>query len=210
MLTGLSLLTLVYIFFLLPLLVIKNNIDQQQLLTGIGIWSLCCFISLIPSLNVIIKKSWFFPGKGEPVIHSLLLSLLQEVNTFNSPVTVIQKKEKLIVTWETSNNSWQNKLEAKQIKSLYELHLYFDNNTKTVAMSDRYRLVKWDFFSKSIKKGWFSFPKPFFHVQTGREWGIENYRESKPEAYNFMPEEIKSPLLNTITQNGWNVCFTIF
>lgn len=207
---GLCLLGLLYILFLLPLIFLRNTIEQQYLLVGMEIWAIICALAFIPSLALIIKKSWLFTGTEEPVVHSLLLSLLQEVNIFNTPVVVRKKRKKLVVTWRINEPDWADKMESKDLKKLYELHLSFNNSTKTVSMSDRFRSVQWDYLSKKCKTGWIAFPKPFFKVKTGKEWGIENYQHCAPDTYNFLPEEIKSPVLNTILRNGWNVRFSLF
>ena len=207
---GFFLLAVLYGFFLIPLIAVRNNVEQQYLLLGIEIWGGCCLISFLPLVNSIIKKTWFFPSEGEPVSHSLLLSLLQEINNFNSPLIVRKTRKKLILTWRVDEPGWEEKIEKAGVKKLYELHLHFDNHTKTVSMSDRFRSVKWDYLGKKSSTGWFAFPSPFFKIELGKQWGVDNYKNGSPESYNFLPEEIKSPLLNSIIRNGWNVRFAIF
>ena len=96
------------------------------------------------------------------------------------------------------------------MKKLYELWLSFDNNTKTVSMTDKYRSVDWTLSPIKLKTGWFALRKPYFRVETGEAWGVENYVDSDPDTYSFSPNEIKSPVLNTIVKSGWNVRFSLF
>ncbi len=53
---GFFLLAVLYGFFLIPLIAVRNNVEQQYLLLGIEIWGGCCLISFLPLVNSIIKK----------------------------------------------------------------------------------------------------------------------------------------------------------
>lgn len=88
--------------------------------------------------------------------------------------------------------------------------MYFEDKTKTVVMTDKYRSVDWTLSPIKLKTGWFALSKPYFRVSTGSEWGVENYVDSDPDDYSFSPNEIKSPFMNTILKNGWNVRFSLF
>ena len=92
---------------------------------------------------------------------------------------------------------------------LYELWLRFDNNTKTVTMTDRARSLNWDLSPITVKTGRLSLPTPFYRVEIGPEWGVENYNDTIPQDFSYTPDEIKAPILNTILKNGWNVRFSL-
>lgn len=77
-------------------------------------------------------------------------------------------------------------------------------------MADKYRTVNWELSPISIKTGMFAFSKPYLKVELGNEWGMENYDDTTPEDYAYTPSEIKSPVMNSILKNGWNVRFTLF
>ncbi len=123
MYAGFFLLTILYLLTLLPLILVHNNIESKYLWIGIGIWCLGFLLSLIPFLNIIIKKAWFFPGIGEPVVHSLLHSLLQEINDYNSPLLVRKTRKKLIFSWRINEKKLQGEIKEKDNRELYSTHL---------------------------------------------------------------------------------------
>ena len=86
----------------------------------------------------------------------------------------------------------------------------FDRTTRTVIMTDKYRSADWKLSPIKVETGWFAYPKPYFNITVGEEWGIDNYVNSASEDYAFAPKELKAPILNTILKNGWNVRFSLF
>lgn len=207
---GIILYVLFFSLALLPILVIRPHIENSQYAIAVTVWAIGTALFFIPALSIIIRRTWFFAGSGEPVSQAVLQHLLSEINELDAPVQVKKQRKKMIVSWRFQDQSWSELLEKKRLKKLYELWLRFDNSTKTVIMSDRYRSVDWTFSPFKVKTGWFSFSKPYFKVATGLNWGVENYVDSSPDDYSFMPNEIKSPILNTILKNGWNVRFSLF
>lgn len=199
-----------YWLTLLPILSIRTNLETRQFMLSLVIWGILCGIFFVPALAVVIKKIWFFRGRGEPVVLDLLISIMAGVNDLDAPVTVKKHGRKLVLTWRYREPQWCERIESAGLNRLYELWLQFDNNTKTVTMSDRYRSVNWDLSPVAVSTGRFSFSKPFFKVETGSEWGVENYEDTAPQDYSYLPNEIKSPVMNTILKNGWNVRFSLF
>ena len=207
---GLVALCGIYFLFLFPILVIRPNLDGKQFVLALIVWGVIAGIFFIPALAVIMKKVWFYQGKGEPVVLDLLQKVLVSVNKYDAPVAVKKQRKKVVVTWRYRDQTWCERLEKSGMKRMYELWLTFDDNTKTVSMADRYRTVNWDLSPISVKTGWFAFSKPFLKIELGNEWGVENYKDTVPEDYAYTPNEIKSPVVNTIIKNGWNVRFTLF
>jgi len=195
---------------LLPILAIRTNIDSAYYGIAVTIWAGVSAFFFFPALAVIIKKAWFFRGKGETIAIDRLKEILLEINDFNAPVSVREHHSKLVFTWRYQDQDWCEMLETTQMKKMYELWIGFDSSTRTAHMTDRYRSVDWSLSPVKIKTGWFSFSRPYFAVSTGIVWGVENYVDSNPEDYSFSPNEIKSPVLNTIIKNGWNVRFNLF
>lgn len=195
---------------LLPILVIRPHIEDGHYAIAVTTWAIGTALFFLPALAIIIKRTWFFTGSGEPVSLAVLQHILSGINELDCPVRVKKQRKKMIVTWRYQDQSWSELLEKKGIKRMYELWLRFDNSTKTVSMSDRYRSVDWTFSPFKVKTGWFTIRKPYFKIATGLNWGIENYVDSSPDDYSFAPNEIKSPILNTILKNGWNARFSAF
>ncbi|HHO47372.1 MAG TPA: hypothetical protein ENN06_02780 [Desulfobacteraceae bacterium] len=200
----------VYWLALLPVLAVRTGLEAKQYVIALIIWGVLAAVFLVPGLAAILKSVWFFRGSGEPVVLDLLHSVLMKVNDIDAPVTVRRQGKKLVCTWRCHEPHWCERLEKSGMRRLYELWLRFDNSTKTVIMTDRYRSINWDLSPVSVKTGWLSWSRPFFKVQTGDQWGMENYEDGVPEEYTFSPNEIKSPVMNTILKNGWNVRFSLF
>lgn len=200
----------IYGLALLPILAVKANLETRNYGIALIVWGMLAGIFFFPALAGIIRKVWFFRGRGEPVVLDLLHSLLMKVNDIDAPVTVSKRGKKLVCTWRYTEPHWSERLEKTGRKRLYELWLRFDNSTKTVLLTDRYRSVNWVLSPVSIKTGWLSYSKPLLSVRTGDEWGVENYEDTNPEEYTFSPNEMKSPIMNTILKNGWNVRFSLF
>ena len=208
--SGVILYTLLTFIALLPILVIRVNIESIHYTVAVSIWAISACLFFLPALAIIIKKVWFFKGTREPVALDKLKKVLLEMNAFNAPVSVQNLKKNIMITWRHQDQVWCELLEEAKLKKMYELWLHFDNSTKTVTMSDKYRSIDWTLSPIKLETGWFAYSKPYFNVATGKAWGIENYKDSDPGDYNFSPNEIKSPVLNTIIKNGWNVRFSLF
>jgi len=207
---GLVLLCLIYFLALVPLLVIRTSLEHSSFLAAVAVWGLLAAVFFLPAAAMIVRKVWFFAGTGEPIVLDLLLEKLLEINSLQSPVAARKQKKKIIVSWRINDQDWCEKIEKTGMKKLYELWLSFDNRTKTVSMADKHRSVNWDLSPIAVKTGWTVPGPPFFGVTTGNEWGVENYKDAVPEDYRYTPDEIKSPVLNTILKNGWNVRFSLF
>ncbi|MHB8789110.1 MAG: hypothetical protein ACYDBT_04455 [Desulfobulbaceae bacterium] len=207
---GLFCLLVVYWLTLLPILSIRTNLESRHYVLALLIWAVLAFAFVLPALATIVKKVWFFRGLGEPVVLDLLQDLLLAVNDHDSPVSVHKHGRKMVVSWRYQEPHWAERMEKNGMTRLYELWLRFDNDTKTVTMTDRYRSVNWDLSPIAVKTGWRALGSPIFKVDTGPEWGVGNYEDTIPQDYTYSEGEIKSPVLNTILNNGWNVRFSLF
>lgn len=209
-LAGFLCLLVIYWLTLLPILSVRTSLDTGQYGLALLIWAVLAAAFLLPALAIILKKAWFFRGQGEPVVLDLLQDLLLAVNEHDAPVSVQKRGRKMAASWRYQEPKWSERMEKKGMTRLFELWLRFDNNTKTVTMTDRYRSVNWDLSPIVVKTGWLALASPLCRVRIGPDWGIENYEDTIPEDYTFSEQEIKSPFLNTILRNGWNVRFSLF
>jgi len=207
---GIILYLLFFCLALVPVMAVRVHLESAHYAIAVTLWAFGTALFFVPALAIIIKKIWFFKGRGEPITQAALEHILLEINDYDAPVQVKKHRQKIILTWRHQNQFWCEMLEKKGMKKIYELWLGFDNSTKTVTMSDKYRSVNWSLSPIKIKTGWFALSKPYFRVATGLAWGVENYVDSSPEDYTFSPNEIKSPILNTVLKNGWNVRFSLF
>ncbi|GAB4341773.1 MAG: hypothetical protein Kow0089_16430 [Desulfobulbaceae bacterium] len=208
-LAGVFLYLFCCVLALAPLLVIRPHIEGLHYGIGVTVWALVSFLCFFPVMAVIVNRVWFFRGKGEPISLERLRAMILDVNTLDAPVSVKEHGERLVVSWRCQDQEWCERIEKTKMKKLYELWLRFDTATRTVTMVDKYRSVDWSLSPVKVKTGWFAFGTPYFGVETGMAWGLENYTDARPEDYEFSPNEIKSPILNTILKHGWNVRFRL-
>ena len=206
---GLFFLLVLYGFTLLPVLAVRPSLETNSYVLALFVWTLLALILFLPALAVILKKAWFFRGQGEPVVLDLLQDLLLRVNEHDTPVSVRRQGRKIVVGWRFKEPHWGERMEKSDLTRLYELWLCFDNNTKTVTMTDRSRSVNWDLSPITVRTGWLTPARPYFKVVLGPEWGVENYEDTEPGDYTYDRGEIKAPILNTILKCGWNVRFSL-
>lgn len=83
---GVILYVLFFSLALVPILVIRPNIEGVHYAIAATIWALGTAIFFFPALAIIIKRSWSFYGKGEPTALDRLQAILMEPNELNAPV----------------------------------------------------------------------------------------------------------------------------
>lgn len=189
---------------LLPIFAVRMSLDSSQYGLALLVWSLLALLLLPPALAMVVKRAWFFPGQGEPVMLELLQEILLGVNELDCPVSVRRQGRRMVVAWRYREPHWGERMEKGGMRRLYELWLKFDNNTKTVILTDRTRSVNWDLSPITVRTGWLTPSLPLLRVELGPDWGVENYEDTDPAEYTYARGEIKSPILNTILKNGWN------
>ncbi len=199
-----------YSVSLLPLLVVRGQLDQSTCIMMFCIWLALATLSFLPVLGMLIKKVWFFHGTGEPVPLAQLQELLLAINAMPGPVQVIEKRKKLILSWRYQEMQWCELFNSLGINRLYELHCRFDPSTRTVLLADRMRTADFLICPERVKVGSLRIPLPYFRVRLGRLGTIERYKTTAPHEYHFHPREIKSPVMATILASGWNVSFSLF
>lgn len=206
---SLFFLLVLYGLTLLPVLAVRPSLETNNYVLALLIWALLAALLLPPALAMILKRVWFFRGHGEPVVLELLQEILLRVNEYDTPVNVRRQGRKMVVGWRFKEPHWGERMEKNDLTRLYELWLSFDNNTKTVTLTDRSRSVNWDLSPITVRTGWLTPARPYFRVELGPEWGVENYEDTAPGDYAYGRSEIKSPILNTILKSGWNARFSL-
>lgn len=199
-----------YLISLLPLLVVKDQLDQSNYTLAVCIWAVLAVLSFIPVLSRLINTIWLFPGKGAPVSQEELKERLLSVNGTQGPVQVNKKRHTLIVTWRYEETQWCELLSSLGICRLYELHCRFDAATRTVLLVDRIRSADFLICPDRVKIGFLRIPLPFFRVRPRHLGSVAQYATMAPHEYSFHPREIKAPIMGTILASGWNVRFSLF
>ena len=199
----------IYLSTLLPLLLVRADLSTPTFLRSLTVWGLMALFSFGPALSFLIKKIWFFQGSGQAVSLHMLRDKLLAVNEMHCPVRVKEKGKRLIAEWRYDDPDWCERMAAESISRLYELRLVFDEHTNTVTFSDRLRKVDLSLCPIRVKTGFFSRPRLFFGIKIGEDQGVEQYTMLRPVDFRFKPSEIKSPIVNTMLDQGWNVRFSL-
>ncbi len=194
---------------LLPLLAVRSHLDEQSWWMAVCIWQSLALFALIPLFSMVVRRVWFFRGKGEPMALPQLRERLLSINTTDCPVTVRAKRKKLIITWRIQDNRYCEALSQRGISTLYELHCRFDTDTRTVFLLDRIRRADLLICLDRIKIGRLRLPLPLLRARSRRLAHIEQYAKMAPQDYVFHPREIKSPIIGTLLASGWNVRFSL-
>jgi hypothetical protein len=206
----LFLLLIVYLVSLLPLLMIKGQLDEPTAVMAFCLWGVLVVLSFIPLLGKLIHKVWLFEGIGEPVSPGQLRERLLSINAAPGPVRVISKRQKLIVTWRYQEVLWCELFSRLGISRVYELHCRLDPVTRTVFLADRIRSADFLICPERVKIGFLRIPLPVFRVRPRQLGSIAQYATKEPHEYDLHPREIKSPVMGTILASGWNVRFSLF
>jgi hypothetical protein len=206
----LLLLPLGWALSLLPLLMVWPHVELRYLLPALAAWAALHLLPFPLLLRLIISKVWFFPGQGEPVLHEMLEFMLLGVNEIPNPVQAENKGKRIRLSWHCEAPDWCRWMALADLRQQYELTLELDAATRTVIMRDRVRPVDFSLCPVKVRFGLLSSPRFFCCVRRGLEFGISNFEQTAAEDWQFKPQELKTPIFNTILRNGWNVRFALY
>ncbi|MCI5145776.1 MAG: hypothetical protein D3923_09640 [Candidatus Electrothrix sp. AR3] len=195
---------------LLPLLLLWHQVRFDFLLPALIAWAALYLLPLPFFLRLIIHKVWFFPGRGEPVLLEMLEFMLLAINDLPNPFQVQKTRSGICLRWHCDDPDWCKRMLHARLQNNYELSLEFESRTRTVVMRDRVRQVDLSLCPLRIRSSMLTCPRFFCHVHIGPEWGINTFEQTAAEDYCFQPQELKSPVVNTILRNGWNVRLELY
>lgn len=196
----------------LPFFLFQKEFDEKVFTTLVIVWIAAIIVSFFPFLLWVTGKIWFFKSQDVPVELSELKKQLLEINQFDIPIVVQEtKKGGLNFTWKYVEAKWWELLAKAGLKKTYELRLRFNEKKHEVIMIDVSKSFSWRVGLTSAHIGWFSFRGVQVGFELGKQWGVkENFSLGKVYDFKFNPSEIKTPVMNTVLKNGWNVRFGIF
>ena len=206
---GLALIVFYGISFL-PLLLLRPYLQLDQFLVSALLWGVISLLSLPFFLRHLIRKVWFFKGRNESIPQGLMEDKLMKINTFNSPVYVRKKRKKILVGWRCKEPEWSERMAIEGLKKCYFIKLKFNQETRTVSMIDRVRYANFDLSPAKVQTSWLARPVLYCRVQFDSEQDYNIFNNKDAEEYLFKPQELKTPLVNTFINNGWNVRFDLF
>ena len=191
------------------LLLFADRLDAGLAALLACLWLTLACLSLPVVLQVLLRRVWFFPGTGVAVDEDELRGRLLAVNNLDAPVRVVERRRKLVVGWRHDEVQWCELLSRRDLRSLYELHLHIDPRTRTVTLMDRRRPVQFLFCPEGVRTGRPRVVLPLLRLRPSRLGSVEQYAATESFQYDFLPREIKGPVLGTILQSGWNVRFSL-
>jgi hypothetical protein len=168
-------------------------------------------ITLIPFMQLVAKRVFYFKGEGQSVSEEALRATILNINDLDAPVMVQEKNGRLIATWKYVDARWWEILAKAGLEQIYELHMKLDGDSKTVTMIDINKSVSWRAGPNQVRLrgGFFRGISSTYAV--GKQWGIkENFELGKIYDYKFNSTEIKYPIMNTILRHGWDVRFALW
>jgi hypothetical protein len=166
---------------------------------------------LIPFMDWAAKRVFYFPGEGQPISEAALRAQVQAINELNVPVMVQERGRTLAVTWKYVDARWWELFARAGLTKIYELHVKFDEARRRVTLIDVTKSVSWRAGPTKVQIAWIGFRGISFEVEIGQQWGIvENFQLGQVYEYRFSPQEIKTPVMNSILRSGWDVRFGIW
>ena len=192
------------------LLLFADRLDGGLTALLACLWLALACLSLPMVLQVLLRRVWLFAGSGVAVDEEALRGRLLAINNLDAPVRVVERRRRLVVGWRHDEVQWCELLSRRGLSGLYELHLHIDPRTRTVTLKDRQRSVQFLFCPEGVKTGRPRVVLPFLRLRANRLGSVEQYAAQEPFQYDFLPREIKAPVLGTILQSGWNVRFSLF
>lgn len=193
-----------------PLLVLRTQLDEPTMLMFFCLWLTSAMVAGLAIANLLLKKIWFFRGRGEPVSLDQLRQRLLTVNALTCPVTAQIKKRAIVFTWRYREKQWCELFNRLGISRLYELHCHLDADTRTVLLVDRLRTVDFLICPDRVKTGRPRLPLPLLTTPSKRLAAIEQYATMAEHEYIFHPREIKAPIVGTILASGWHARFSLW
>lgn len=171
---------------------------------------------------VIIYCLWFFKGIGwctsaQPVTGAAivsegeLVSRLMAINGLDVPFTISKGSapNELIADWRYADAKWIDLAHAHGMRKTFRIRLTLDEAARTVRATDYTAEYDWSAGSNSTSIQWKAEKGVvFFQKEQQRVFGLQldNAGHLKPVAsytYKFDLNEMKSPIIATITKSGW-------
>jgi len=208
---GLMLLYMLVLAGILLLVILLAGENDTLILITVLVMMVLAVAIMVPYLDWAAKKVFCFKGEGEPISEAELRAQIQAINQFDAPVTVEERKDKLVATWKYVDARWWELLARAGLTKVYELHIKFDGAQHLVTLIDVTKTVSWRAGPTEVRLRGGFFRGIILAYEIGKQWGIkENWELGQVYDYKFVPQEIKMPIMNSILRSGWDVRFGIW
>jgi hypothetical protein len=162
--------------------------------------------AFIPFLNFAMKRTLVFePVLGAtPLGEEALRDEIMAINGYTVPIAVDRRGNRLVIGWRYVDGEVWGILAKQRLKQTYELHVRLDGARREAILTDVKKSVRWGVGPDAVRLG-LGYTRGFLiGVEIGKAWGIRrDLSIRKAWDYRFDPEEIKGPVVATITQAGW-------
>jgi hypothetical protein len=193
-----------------PVILLAQDDENAILIVVLGTFVLS-IAGFIPYMDWVVKRVFRFEGQGHPLSEAALRAHIHEINGFDVPMVVQERKRKLVATWKIVDARWWELLAKAGLTKIYELHIKFDEARHLVTLIDVSRSVSWRAGPTEVQVGWAGFRGLMSGYEIGEQWGIgEDLELEEIYDYTFSPKEIKTPIMNSILKSGWDVRFGIW
>lgn len=173
-------------------------------------------------INLVLAVFWFFKGSAwsvrqsakpgtPPASASSLRDRLLALNQQDAPVQVAgsPKKETLEVTWRYGDAQWLDLMRAHKTRRTHKLSLALDEKSHTVRVQEYWNAFGASAGSDDLGLNWTAARgMQFFEFEHRRVFGVQLDETGRPtgelsKAYTFNLQELKQPIIETVTGNGW-------
>ncbi len=167
-----------------------------------------CLLFMLPFMHGMTGRVFRYAGEGAPIDEATLRDKLQAINDVDAPVMVVERGDKLIVTWNYVDAAWWNVLSRSGMDKVYELHIKLDDKRKTATLIDVHKSVNWRVGPDSVRL-WGGYSRGVdlsYERVIGYGWN-DAFQFERVVDYTFKTSDIKNPVINLLIENGWWVKF---
>jgi hypothetical protein len=132
------------------------------------------------------------------------------IDRSDTPFAVTRESDgSITVAWRFADARWLDLARAHRLRAEHRLRLTFDEATRTVSVTEQQTRFSGDGGAGRLNLSWSqSWGITLFEVQHGRVFGLQFDEHGRPlpkldYAYRFDVREMKAPLIDIVTRNGW-------
>lgn len=149
-------------------------------------------------------------GAVAPAEPETLRRRLLAINALNQPFHVVEEGAgRLVAEWRLADPAWTTVMATSGLRRAYRFYLDIDEATRTVRVLEKTYKIAWDGGIRSVS-GRVAFFQgiTFKSLDGGAALGVSSAPGAAPVAnegyaYRFDPSEIRKPLAEIVTGNGW-------
>lgn len=136
---------------------------------------------------------------------------IEMINTYDLPVVVEkQSDKKYVLTWRYADSKWTEYMSKSGVSHSYKIIVKLNDAKKRATLIEVRRKLKWFVKPTRFKIQGRSFRGISAKYKKGVGWTTIEGFESKEENLKFQPSDLRSPLVNSLLDNGWDVRFGLY